>query len=183
MWPCFLVVPAHLNCMTQTITLRSATKDDLAAVDRLLAESYPRLLAPDYAPSVLVTALPLISRAQPGLVTSGRYFLALEGEQLLAAGGWSMGAPPGKGEAVAGVGHVRHVVTDWRHQRRGIGRALMGAVLADARAAGVGQMECLSTITAERFYASLGFVARGPVMVALRPGIDFPAIAMDLVFA
>jgi hypothetical protein len=55
-------------------------------------------------------------------------------------------------------------------------------VLADARGAGMTGMECLSTLTAERFYASLGFVARGPVMVALRPGIDFPAVAMDLSF-
>jgi hypothetical protein len=47
----------------------------------------------------------------------------------------------------------------------------------------VERIECLSTITAERFYASLGFVARGPMMVALRPGIDFPAVAMDLRFA
>jgi predicted N-acetyltransferase YhbS len=73
-------------------------------------------------------------------------------------------------------------VTDWRHQRQGLGRALMQAVLADARAAGVARIECLSTLTAERFYASAGFVARGPVMVPLRPGIDFPAIAMELVF-
>jgi GNAT superfamily N-acetyltransferase len=165
-----------------TLILRPATKADLAAVDRLLADSYPRLLAVDYAPSVLVTALPIISRAQPGLVTSGRYFVALRGDALLAAGGWSMGAPGG-GAALAGVGHVRHVVTDWRHQRQGIGRALMEAVLADAKGAGVGRMECLSTLTAERFYASLGFVARGPVMVPLRPGIDFPAIAMELLFA
>ncbi|MFM2391656.1 MAG: hypothetical protein RLZZ437_3211 [Pseudomonadota bacterium] len=165
-----------------TLILRPATKADLAAVDRLLADSYPRLLAVDYAPSVLVTALPIISRAQPGLVTSGRYFVAKRGDALLAAGGWSMGAPGG-GAALAGVGHVRHVVTDWRHQRQGIGRALMQAVLADARGAGVGRMECLSTLTAERFYASLGFVARGPVMVPLRPGIDFPAIAMELQFA
>jgi GNAT superfamily N-acetyltransferase len=157
---------------SMTLTLRPAIKDDLAAVDRLLADSYPRLLAADYPPSVLVTALPIISRAQPELVISGRYFLALQGEDLLAAGGWSMAAP--------GMGHVRHVVTDYRHQRRGIGRALMGAVLADARAADVGRMACLSTLTAERFYASLGFRSLGPAMVPLRPGIDFPAVRMEM---
>lgn len=163
------------------LTLRPATQADLAAVDRLLADSYPRLLAADYAPSMLVTALPIISRAQPGLVTSGRYFLALAGDAVLAAGGWSIGAP-GQGAATAGTGHVRHVVTDWRQQRRGIGRALMGAVLADARGAGMAGMDCLSTLTAERFYASLGFRSLGPVTVPLRPGIDFPAIRMELRF-
>ncbi|MGL4319619.1 MAG: GNAT family N-acetyltransferase [Paracoccaceae bacterium] len=165
-----------------TLTIRPATWDDLAAVDRLLADTYPRLLAADYAPSILVTALPIISRAQPGLVTSGRYFVAMREHDLLAAGGWSMGAPGG-GTASAGVGHIRHMVTDWRHQRQGIGRALIAAVLADAKGAGVGRMECLSTLTAERFYASLGFAARGPVMVPLRPRIDFPAVAMDMHFA
>jgi GNAT superfamily N-acetyltransferase len=162
--------------------IRLARQSDIAAVDQLLADSYPRLLAADYAPSVLVTALPIISRAQPGLVTSGRYFLAADGDALLAAGGWSMAAP-GQGATQAGTGHIRHVVTDWRQQRRGIGRALMAVVLADAQGAGVAQMDCLSTLTAERFYASLGFAALGPVTVPLRPGIDFPAIRMALRFS
>lgn len=56
--------------------VRSAAKGDIAAVDALLARTYPRLLKPDYPPSVLVTALPLISRAQPALVTSGTYYVA-----------------------------------------------------------------------------------------------------------
>ena len=49
------------------IRVRPAERSDMAAVDALLARSYPRLLKPDYPPSVLVTALPLISRAQPAL--------------------------------------------------------------------------------------------------------------------
>lgn len=57
-------MPRHICHVT--LILRPATLDDLAAVDRLLADSYPRLLAADYAPSVLVTALPIISRAQRG---------------------------------------------------------------------------------------------------------------------
>ena len=49
--------------MTDALTLRLSIRADLAAVDALLAHSYPRLLAADYPPSVLVTALPIISRA------------------------------------------------------------------------------------------------------------------------
>ena len=62
------------------------------AVERLLLRSYPRLLAADYPPSVMVTAVPLLARAQPGLLASGRYFVA-EGAngRVLAAGGWSSG--------------------------------------------------------------------------------------------
>jgi hypothetical protein len=52
--------------------VRVAGPVDIAAVDALLARAYPRLLKADYAPSVLVTALPRIARAQPGLVAAGR---------------------------------------------------------------------------------------------------------------
>ncbi len=159
------------------ITFRPATRADLAGVDALLAHSYPRLLKPDYPASVLVTALPIISRARPELVASGTYWVALAGEVIVGAGGWTAAAP-GDGMARAGLGHVRHVVTDAGRLRQGIGRGLMGRAMAQARAAGVVRLECLSTRTAVAFYTSLGFRSLGAVDIALRPGISFPAVAM-----
>jgi GNAT superfamily N-acetyltransferase len=167
--------------MDRTLTLRRTTQADLAAVDELLSVSYPRLLAPDYPPSILVMALPLISRARPELLTSGRYFIVLDGHQVVGAGGWSRTAPR-DGDDAAATGHVRHVVTDHRHQRRGIGRALMTHVLADARAAGMAHMACLSTRTAVAFYTAMGFARLRDVLVPLRAGIDFPAVEMQMTF-
>lgn len=165
--------------MPDTLLIRRAVPDDLAAVDALISASYPRLLAADYPPSVRVTALPLIARANPALLASGRYFLAADADGALrAAGGWSRAAPAGA-HAAEGLGHVRHVVTDHRHVRRGIGRALMLRVMEDARAAGVQRLECLATRTAVPFYAALGFAPGGPVTVTLRPGIAFPAVRMQ----
>ena len=164
--------------MDQTLTLRRTTSADLAAVDALLAASYPRLLAPDYPPSILIMALPIISRARPELLTSGRYFIVLDGAQVVGAGGWSSHAP--QGPSAAATGHVRHVVTDHHHQRRGIGRALMTRVLADAQTAGMTRMECLSTRTAVPFYTAMGLVRIRDVLVPLRPGIDFPAVQMEM---
>lgn len=153
---------------------------DLARVDALLARSYPRLLAGDYPPSIMVTAVPLIARANPKLLASGRYFVAeTEEEAIVAAGGWSTEAPTDQRTgAAAGPGHVRHVVTDHRLIRRGIGRRLMAAVLADAGSAGIPCLDCLSTRTAVPFYAALGFDLLGLVEVQLRPGIGFPALHM-----
>ena len=159
-------------------TLRTATKQDVAAVDALLARAYPRLLKPDYAPSMLVMALPKISRAQPALVTSGTYFLVEEDGALLGAGGWTPGAP-GQGATTRGVGHIRHVVTDDRATRRGVGRALMAHIAADAKAQGLRCLNCLSTLTAEPFYAAVGFKHLTPITVPLGAGIDFPAIEME----
>jgi GNAT superfamily N-acetyltransferase len=162
---------AYSGGMTQALTLRHATLADLSAVDDLLRRSYPKLLAKDYPPSVMVLAVPLFTRARPELLTSGRYHLALsESGRVVGAGGWS-----GRGQ---GLAQVRHVATDPGHLRRGIGRALMGRVMAEAGAAGFAVLDCLATRTAVPFYASLGFENLGPVEIGLAPGISFPAVRM-----
>ena len=159
-----------------------AGKADIAAVDALLARAYPRLLKADYPPSVLVTALPRISRAQPGLVTCGSYYVVEEAGYIIGAGGWTR-AVPGGGQMQPLLGNVRHVVTDDRAVRRGVGRALMTHVFTMARASGITRLDCLSTRTAVPFYAAMGFVVQGPVTISLAPGIDFPAVAMSCVLA
>ncbi|QYK40549.1 MAG: GNAT family N-acetyltransferase [Paracoccaceae bacterium] len=162
--------------MTLSLTVRTARPADLAAVDLLLSRSYPRLLADDYPPSVLVTALPLISRAQPGLLASGRYFVVMAGDRVAGAGGYSLAPPQGRGEP--GVGHIRHVATDPGLVRQGVGAALMAQIFAQAAAEGVQRFDCLSTRTAVPFYAAQGFRVAGEVEVRLAPGIGFPAVRM-----
>ena len=176
-----------LAAMPLPLIIRTATPADLAAVDLLLARSYPRLLAADYPPSVMVMALPIISRARPDLLASGRYYLAFDGAgQLLGAGGWS-GTAPGPSDKAAfevakpqagGVGHVRHLATDPDALRQGVGRAVMATVFAAAGAAGVNRMECLATLTAVPFYKAAGFAVLAAVEVPLRPGIVSPAVQM-----
>ncbi|WP_308915739.1 GNAT family N-acetyltransferase [Jannaschia sp. LMIT008] len=156
---------------------RIATPADLPAIDALLARSYPALLKADYPPSVLVTALPLISRAQPALLASGTHWVTTDGSRAVACGGWTAAPPRGR-TAPRGWGSVRHLAVDPARTRRGLARALMEAALGQARGAGVRAMQCLSTRTAVPFYASLGFEVVGPVDVALRNGIVFPSIEM-----
>ena len=170
---------------SDTLILRHATPADLAAVDGLLARSYPRLLAPDYPPSVLVLAVPIISRARPELLASGRYWVAEDAAgRVIGAGGWSGHAPsPGDGSGgvagrLAAVAHVRHVATDPDVVRQGVGRALMARVMDEVRAAGFVAMDCMSTRTAVPFYAAVGFREIGPIVVSLAPAIDFPAVQM-----
>ncbi len=161
------------------LTIRPATFADLSELDQLFARSYPVLLKKDYPPSVLVTAIPLISRANPRLVASGTFFLACrEDGRIVGAGGWTHSAPPGF-PAGRGVGNIRHVVTDKDHQRQGIGRCLMEHVFTTASTEGIGRLDCLSTRTAVPFYAASGFRVLGPVEVQLAPGIDFPAVRMQ----
>jgi len=158
--------------MSDTVTIRLSTPADLAVLDALFARSYPKLLRPDYLPSVLVTALPLISRAQPSLLRSGTFYVAEMGGAVVGAGGWTP-------RRQAGIGDIRHVVSDDRYTRRGVARAVLGRIFAAARAAGITLLNCKSTRTAVPFYQAMGFVTLGPVDIEMRPGIHFPAIQMQ----
>lgn len=159
-------------------SVRPSTKADLAAVDALLARSYPKLLKADYPPSVLVTALPIISRAQPDLLACGTYYVAEAGDgRIIGAGGWT----PDRKNRI--LGHIRHVATDDRVLRAGVGRALMYRSFADARAAGKTKLECWATRTAVPFYTAVGFEVIGPMDVTLAGGVSFPSIRMHLALA
>ena len=155
------------------IRIRPATTRDTAAVDALLQRTYPRLLKADYPPSVLVAAIPAMTRARPELMASGTYYLAEENGAVLGAGGWT------RDRKRRGWGDVRHVVTDDRELRRGIGRALMEHSFTEAKAAGLGAFECWATLTAVPFYEAVGFRQIGPMVVQLQGAIDFPAMRME----
>ena len=169
--------PGGRGVMDGTITIRLARPSDLAAVGALLSRSYPALVKADYPPSVVVTAFPILSRANPALLASGTYHVA-EGEDgaIVGAGGWTRTGP--QGGRRPGVGHVRHVATHQAWTRHGIGRSILERTMAQARESRIRALDCLSTRTAVPFYASLGFAVVGPVEMSLRPGITFPAIRM-----
>lgn len=165
--------------MTGVLTIRQTRGADLAEIDALFQRSYPALLQGHYPPSLMVMAIPLISRANPALLASGHYFAVIDDwGRIVGAGGWSRAVPWGQARGVGPVGHIRHVVTDHRRTRQGVGRRLMTHIIADARGAGIRQLDCLSTRMAVPFYAACGFEEVGPVMIALRQAIEFPAILM-----
>lgn len=110
--------------MLDTIAVRPSVKSDMAAVDAVLARSYPALLKADYAPSVLVSALPIISRARPELITCGTYYVAkIAGPGSVGAGSVRAGIVGAGGWTAKrwqpGVVDIRHVVTDHRRTRQG----------------------------------------------------------------
>jgi hypothetical protein len=54
----------------------------------------------------------------------------------------------------------------------------MMGIFAEAQLQGVRRIEARATRTAVAFYEAMGFDSLGQVIVPLRPGIDFPAVAM-----
>ncbi|WP_417723824.1 GNAT family N-acetyltransferase [Salipiger sp.] len=163
----------------RVVTFRPAEMQDIPALDDLLTRSYSRLLRADYPPSVMVTVMPLLARAQPALIRSGRYHGAFAAGRLAGCGGWTF-APPGGGPARPGEAHLRHVAVDPDMVRQGVGGGLLRFLLDDMSGQGVGRVHAAATRTAVPFYRAGGFAAGAEVVATLRPGIEMPLVPMVL---
>lgn len=161
-------------------TIRPARPDDASGISAMMTRSYGELLKPDYNPRILAKALPRIGQARPELLGCGTYFVAeTSGGHITGAGGWT-DISPARGLGNQGEGHMRHVAVDPSFLRLGIGRALAKAAFDSARDSGVHALRCMSTLTAEAFYAALGFQRIQEIELTLEPGLFFPAIEMRL---
>ena len=160
--------------------IREARWEDVSKIEKLLTRSFGQLLRNDYPASVLSIAVPLLARAQPALVTSGRYYVAELGGKIVGVGGWSLEAP-GTNSTQRGVAHMRHVAVDPDHLRKGIGFEILLQSLAAANKYGIKRMMSLSTLTAAPFYEGCGFIEVGrretPLGVA---ELSFPGVEMQL---
>jgi len=161
-----------------SLILRVATPDDAPAVDALLKRSYGSLLREDYPAEILIAALPMMVRSNPKLLASGTYFVVEdEAGAVIGAGGWTPWAP-GDMADTPGLGHIRHVATDDRSVRRGVGRMILERCIAEAKDAGLERLEALSTLTAAPFYESMGFEDIEPVAVPMGPDVMLPSVRM-----
>ncbi|HEU0100147.1 MAG TPA: GNAT family N-acetyltransferase [Allosphingosinicella sp.] len=158
--------------------LRVATLEDSDSVASVLGPSYTQLMAAAYPPDLLARTLPSITRANPVLLSSGRYYLAeADDGRPAGCGGWSAD-PPDRADGDPGRAHIRHFATHPGWTRRGVGRLLYERCEADARAAGFTLFEVYASLNGEAFYAALGFRPLGRIETPMPGGVRFPAIRM-----
>lgn len=164
--------------MAADFALRVAAPEDAARVTALLEACYPLLMADGYEEAHLAVALPLMTRANPALLSSGTYYVAEAANgQVVGCGGWTR-ERPGTTEVADGLAHIRHFGThpDWLG--RGVGRAIYELCEKEARAAGIQRLECYSSLNAEHFYLALGFTKAGAMEIPLDDGVGLPAVLM-----
>jgi GNAT superfamily N-acetyltransferase len=158
--------------------VKVACADDAPAVADLLEASYSQLLAGHYPEELLARALPLMTRANVRLLTSGTFFLATAGDgSAVGCGGWTL-ERPGTGETVHGVAHIRHFATHPGWTGKGVGRALLSRAIREAEAVSATTIEVFSTLNAETFYRAAGFTRLGAIELPFTPQIKFPAVHM-----
>lgn len=158
-------------------TIRVARLEDSEAVSALLLASYSNLLADYYDRELLDKVLPFMNRADPALLGSGTYYVAVSNKgTLVGCGGWSI-VLPGSQESIDGEGHVRHFATHPEWLGRGIGTSLLGRCFMDAKPH-LHTLHCFSSLNAEPFYRACGFKMIGPIEVPMGPSLKFPSVLM-----
>jgi len=152
-----------------SFTLRLATANDVAVLERLIAESGRGLSRGDYSDAQIEAALGGAWGVDSELIRDGTYFVAEAAGEVVACGGWSRRATLFGGDAQPGrrsalldpatdSARIRafFVRPDWA--RRGLGRTLLERCEAEARAHGFRSTELVATLPGERFYRTLGYV-------------------------
>ena len=87
----------------------------------------------------------MLTKANPALLSTRTWYVVEAlgaNDRLVGCGGWARQRPDMPNERVDPVlGHIRHFATHPNWTRRGLGRALFGRGVADARAAGTCSFE------------------------------------------
>jgi putative acetyltransferase len=154
------------------ITVRPYRPDDAPALLALFRDTIRCVNSRDYSPAqVAAWASDDIDAAYWAGRFAGRFVPVAE----------EAGRPVGFAELEAD-GHIDRVYVSADHQRRGIGRRLLAAILAEARRVGLARVFTEASITARPFFEAQGFVVLAPQVVTCR-GAEFVNYRMEQVLA
>ena len=171
-------------------TLRSATAADVPAIRQLIVDSVRGLSASVYSPTQIESALTHIFGVDTQLVADGTYYVVVDGDAVVAAGGWSgrqtlFGGDQHKAEVDLAIdpatspARIRAFFVHPAWARRGLAREIYAACEAAAAAAGFRRFELMATLPGVPLYRALGFADVEAVNVPMPDGLTLPCIRMD----
>jgi GNAT superfamily N-acetyltransferase len=171
--------------------LRLARLDEADAIDALMKASTRDLFPRWYDEAQTAASVEYIASVDRALLADGTYFVAEHDGELVACGGWSrrnkMYTGSGDGTADARLldpasepARVRamFVRSDWT--RRGLGRRILEACEAAARAEGFQRMALVATLPGRPLYEAYGFRPTGDETVRMPNGVELAAVPMEL---
>lgn len=160
--------------MTGDLVLRPIREADLDAVRRLQADSFAALAGDIHSPSQIAAHVALIMAPDyAGELLSNNILVAEAPDgRLVATAGWCR-VPDDPA-----VARLRKVFVTPDRAGRGLGRRMVEAAEAAARAAGFRRFRVRANANAEAFYARLGYrpVERGEMPTA--GGVALPTVVM-----
>jgi GNAT superfamily N-acetyltransferase len=170
------------------LTLRLATFSDEPVMRNIMHRAIDELLKP-YLPPDAVAASFEIMGLDSQLIADGTYFAVVDGEQIVGCGGWSRRATLFGGDHTSGrnaalldparePARVRAMYTDPAHVRRGVGRMILDACEAAARAEGFSTVELAATLAGEPLYRACGYDVIEPLTSRTGAGVEIPLLRM-----
>ncbi len=169
--------------------IRTATLEDVPALETLIADSVMRLQARDYTEQQRAGALGTVFGVDGQLIRDGTYFAIESESRIVACGGWSRRGTlfgsddsPAKDEtllnAATDAARIRAFFVHPEWARRGLGSQIMRACQQAAQQHGFSRLELVATVTGEPLYAAHGFTVIERFNVALANGAALPVIRM-----
>jgi len=176
--------------MAEHLRVRTARRDDIADIERLIERSVRDLSITYYDAAQIESALRFMFGVDSQLVDDGTYHVVEADGVLAAAGGWSrrrtlFGGDQWKHGADEPLdpsrepARIRAFFVDPSWARRGLGRSLFDACVRGARAAGFHRLELMATLPGEPLYRALGFGADERIELALPDGVRVPLVRMS----
>ena len=152
---------------TNPLQIRAARLDELAALNTLMELAISELLKPFLSQAEIASSRAIMG-LDTQLVKDGTYFVVEENGALAGSGGWSRRATmyggdvsPGRDPALLDptkdAARVRAMYTHPAFVRRGVGRMILDACEAAARAEGFGRVELVATMAGLPLYEACGY--------------------------
>jgi GNAT superfamily N-acetyltransferase len=175
--------------MTLEPTLRLATLQDADAIEHLMQASIRDLFPSTYDERQTEASVRYVGSVDRMVIEDGTYFVFEVGDEIVACGGWSRRAKlyTGSGESADDArlldpgtepARIRAMFTraDWT--RRGLGRRILEACEAAAKAEGFRDLALASTMPGLPLYESYGFTVTGSHEVRMPDGTTIAAADM-----
>ena len=175
-------------------SLRLARVDEAEAIDELMKAATRDLFPTTYDVAQTAAAVRYIASVDRTLLADGTYYVVeVDGDggpELVASGGWSRRDKlyTGSGEGTADVrlldpatepARIRAMFTRSHWTRRGLGRRILEACEAAAKAAGFRQLSLMSTMPGLPLYSSCGFAVIEHVEIRLPDGTAIAGASME----
>jgi GNAT superfamily N-acetyltransferase len=174
--------------------LRPAALDEADAIDALMKASTRHLFPAYYDAAQTAAAVEYVASVDRALIEDGTYFVAEADGGLVACGGWSRRDKlySGSGEAAGAArlldprhepARVRAMFVRADCTRRGLGRRILEACEAAARAEGFRTLALMATLPGRPLYEACGFLADGDAEVTMPNGVQIRCTAMHKTLA
>jgi GNAT superfamily N-acetyltransferase len=181
--------------MTDALRTRIATEADIPAISALMDRAIGELQR-DYLTPEQVAASRLSMGLDTQLIADRTYVVVEDDEgRIVGCGGWSYRATLYGGDAgavardaavldpVRDPARIRAMYTDPDFTRRGIGRMVLAANEAAARAAGFTRAELMGTLAGEPLYRACGYEAIERVDSMADRDVPVPGVRMGKALA